>query len=208
MIRKLVMLAAVLALPGVASAQNPQVRSGFWFNGGIGLGSYGCEGCSGRESGGTLTLGLGGTLSQKVVIGGAMNIWAKEVNGVDVSVGTITAMIRFYPSATGGFYLTGGLGYGSVGISSGSYAITGTLSDAFDVVQINGTGSLAGTIGSGTNPAVNLTVTSASCPNRTAQFSGSYDSANRKITISGPAQFIGDNCQVVLQYPAVSVLSK
>lgn len=115
---------AMLATTPVVSAQNPQTRSGLWGQFGLGIGSYGCEGCSGRESGGAGTLALGGTLSSKVLLGAGVNVWTKEVSGVDVTAGTVTAMIRFYPSATGGFFLVGGLGYGSLQLSSGGTSIS------------------------------------------------------------------------------------
>ncbi len=105
-------------------AQNPQTRSGFWFNFGLGAGSYGCDGCDGRHSGGTAAIALGGTLSQKVVLGGGVNVWVKEVDGVDLTAGTVTALIRFYPSSTGGFFLFGGLGYSTEEASASGVSIS------------------------------------------------------------------------------------
>lgn len=116
--------AALLVSTSAASAQTPHERSGLWGNVGVGIGSYGCEGCSGRESGGAGTLALGGTLSRKVLLGAGVNVWTKQINGVDVTAGTVTAMIRFYPSATGGFFLVGGLGYGTEQISSGGTSLS------------------------------------------------------------------------------------
>lgn len=119
-------LAAAVVCPSSASAQNPQTRSGLWGNVGFGVGSYGCEGCGDRESGGAGTFALGGTLSRKVLLGAGVNVWTKEINGVDVTAGTVTAMIRFYPSATGGFYLTGGLGVATLDLGVSGY---GSASD-------------------------------------------------------------------------------
>jgi hypothetical protein len=48
------------------------------------------------------------------VLGVGTNGWYKSENGVTLSAGTLTALIRFYPSATGGFFLLGGLGVGSI----------------------------------------------------------------------------------------------
>lgn len=119
------LLAALgLAPLTTAAAQNPHTRTGFWFNGGLGVGSYGCDGCSGRESGGSATIGLGGTLSRKVLLGAGINAWAKEVDGVDLTAATVTAMIRFYPSATGGFFLVGGLGYAMEEVSLGNVSVS------------------------------------------------------------------------------------
>ena len=121
---------AVLAHTPAASAQHPQTRSGLWGNVGLGIGSYGCDGCDGRESGGAGTFALGGTLSKKVLLGAGVNVWTKNVNGADLTAGTVTAMIRFYPSATGGFFLLGGLGYGSLQISSGGTTLSESGSGA------------------------------------------------------------------------------
>jgi hypothetical protein len=107
--------------PRVAAAQdaaNPHARSGFWFNGGLGYGSLGCSDCSGREGGFTGNLTFGGTLSPKVLLGGSSNGWTKSEDGVTITAGALTALIRFYPSATGGFYLIGGLGLGTLSIDT------------------------------------------------------------------------------------------
>jgi hypothetical protein len=74
------------------SAQAKHRRSGFWFNGGLGYGSLGCDDCSRREGALSGGLALGGTVSQKVLLG----------------------VIRFYTSGAGGFFLLGGLGVGSI----------------------------------------------------------------------------------------------
>lgn len=105
---------AVLGMAGQVEAQHPQVRRGFWFNGGLGYGSLGCDDCDGREGGLSGNLALGGTISRKVLLGGGTNAWTKSEDGVTLTVNTVTAQIRFYPSATGGFFLTGGLGYGLI----------------------------------------------------------------------------------------------
>jgi len=105
---------ASLGVPVVASAQYKQTRQGFWFNIGLGYGSLGCKDCSGRTGSVSGGLALGGTLSQKVVIGGGTNGWTKSENGATLTVSTLTALIRFYPSATGGFFLLGGLGVGQI----------------------------------------------------------------------------------------------
>ena len=105
-----------------------------WFNGGLGIGSAGCDGCDGRESALTLTLSAGGTLSPKVGLGAGLNGWSKSDGGATITVGTLLAVIRFYPSASGGFFLQGGLGLGSVRVE-----LTGFGSDTE-----TGTGALLG----------------------------------------------------------------
>ncbi|HEX2220502.1 MAG TPA: hypothetical protein VHG35_16980 [Gemmatimonadales bacterium] len=96
---------------------NRHRREGFWFNVGLGYGSLGCDGCGGREGGLSGGLQLGGSLSQKVLLGGATTGWTRSEGGVTLTVGTLLALVRFYPSARGGFFLEGGLGLGTIHVS-------------------------------------------------------------------------------------------
>jgi hypothetical protein len=105
---------ALLQPPAAAAQGRPQTRSGFWFNGGLGIGSAGCDGCDGRESAVSGGLAVGGTLGPKILLGAGTNGWSKSEGGATLTVGTLTAMIRFYPTATGGFFILAGLGLGSV----------------------------------------------------------------------------------------------
>lgn len=115
-------LLAVAPQEGVAQdseeAENKHARSGFWFNGGLGGGSLGCSDCGDRETGLTGNLTFGGTVSPKVLLAGSSNAWTKSENGTTLTAGAVTAMMRFYPSATGGFYLAGGLGIATLSIDS------------------------------------------------------------------------------------------
>lgn len=126
-------LTCLALLPlATAEAQHPQTRRGFWFNGGLGYGSLGCQDCSGREGALSGQLSLGGTLSDHLYLGVGTNGWTKSESGVTLTVGTLTALVRVYPSATGGFFLTGGLGLGTVdldisGFGSGSETGVGAL---------------------------------------------------------------------------------
>ena len=92
---------------------------------------------------------------------------------------------------------------------SGSYSISGTLTDGIDVVTVQGTGVLTGAIEAGDNPSVNITVTPGACPTESAQFSGTYDSANQRLTLTGPVEFFGvGTCDVVLSYPMTIILNR
>jgi hypothetical protein len=108
---------------GSAMAQgNPQTREGFWINFGFGYGSLGCEDCDDRVSGTTAHLRMGGTLSQRLLLGGEINGWAKEEGNVTLSVANITPVLIFYPDANGGFYLKGGLGLAAVELEVGRFS--------------------------------------------------------------------------------------
>jgi len=104
-----------------ALAQHSQTRQGFWFNVGLGYGSLGCQDCSGRTGGLSGGLSLGGTLTPKLLLGVGTTGWRKSENGATLTVGTLDARVRYYPSATGGFFLTGGLGLGSIGANASGF---------------------------------------------------------------------------------------
>ena len=103
----------------VPAARFPPTREGFWFNGGLGVGLAGCVGCIGREVGASGGLSLGGTLSDRLLLGVGTTGWYKSIDGVALSGGTFDARLRFYPVDTSGFFLTGGAGLGSIAVSDG-----------------------------------------------------------------------------------------
>jgi len=126
-------LAALLVIAGfgvlvqaeAASAQGyAQERSGFWGSGGLGYGSLGLDGFSGREAGLSGNLSLGGTISPRFLLGGGTTGWTKEVDGIRFSFSTLLLLTRFYPNQDGGFFLTAGLGAGSVSASEGSTSVS------------------------------------------------------------------------------------
>src|SRR2546421_2439292 len=114
LIRPSLALAAITAcLVGGALAQQPRqplLRHGFWFSGGLGYGSLGCQDCDGRTGALSGNISLGGTLSQKLLLGVSTNGWTKSDSGSSLTVAALTAAGRFYPSTTRGFFLTRGLG--------------------------------------------------------------------------------------------------
>jgi hypothetical protein len=131
-VRKLVQYFAAVAAIAVgaasAHAQNAQTRDGFWFSGGLGYGSLGCDNCAGSRTGGLSGgLSLGGTITPRFLLGVGTDGWSKSEQGATVTVGTLDARVRFYPSTTGGFFLTGGLGVGTItGGVAGSWSASET----------------------------------------------------------------------------------
>lgn len=121
-------VAALAVSVGSANAQNAHVRDGFWISGGLGYGSLGCELCgSQRESSISGDLSLGGTISPRFLLGVGSAAWTKSDQGTTLTVGTLDARVRFYPSTTGGFFITGGVGFGSVrGDFGGGFSATET----------------------------------------------------------------------------------
>ena len=94
----------------------PQTREGFWFSGGLGYGALGCDNCNGRASGLSGGLSLGRTISEKLLLGVGTTGWYRSEDGLWLNVGTVDARLRFYPSVTSGFFLTGGLGIGTISL--------------------------------------------------------------------------------------------
>ncbi len=111
----MILTVGLIALPNAVQAQN--ARSGFWFNGGLGWGSLGCQDCTDRLSGASGNLAIGGTLNQKWLLGVGTNGWTREEDGVRLSAATLTAQARFYPSANGGFYVLGGIGVAQIDLA-------------------------------------------------------------------------------------------
>jgi hypothetical protein len=120
---QLVAVAAGLAVGTAAQAQAP-IRQGFWFSGGLGAGSLGSNGGNSRETGMSGDISLGGTLSPRWLLGVGSSGWSKSEQGGRLTVATLDARVRFYPSATGGFFLTGGIGGASIRASVGGLSAT------------------------------------------------------------------------------------
>ena len=130
---QLVAVVASLAFATAAQAQKGPIRQGFWFSGGLGMGSLGSDNGSSRETGMSGDVSLGGTLSPQWLVGVGSSGWSKSENGGRLTVATLDARVRFYPSATGGFFLTGGVGAASMRASVGGISATE-----------NGTGAIFG----------------------------------------------------------------
>ena len=129
---------AALAMTATADAQanSPEIRrQGFWFSGGLGSGSLGSTDCSScdRTNGLSGGLSLGGTISPRVLLGVGTTGWSKNVDGTTLTVGTLDARVRLYPSLTSGFFFTAGVGLGS---------ISGSFDD--DTESVTGTGAVLG----------------------------------------------------------------
>lgn len=137
------MVALSLVLLGVAGSASAQTEAtapvatrhhGLWFSGGMGWGSLGCQNCGSRTGGLSGGLTLGGTISPKFLLGVGTSGWTKSENGATLTVGTLDARLRFYPSLTSGFFLTAGLGIGRISASV----------NGFGSAAENGVGALLG----------------------------------------------------------------
>jgi hypothetical protein len=110
--RRLCLVVGIVMFASTLWADHPQERQGFWigFGGGYGSADVSCDACDngGREGSFTGFLKLGGTLNKRVLLGVEGNAWVKEQD--NLSLGSFTGTVTFYPQASSGFFLKGGVG--------------------------------------------------------------------------------------------------
>jgi hypothetical protein len=118
-----VLTLSLLCASSAAAQSHPQTRDGFTISFGIGGGSAGvsCSGCdSERENAPAGYLRLGGAYRPNLILGGEVNAWTKNLEeGGDeatITVATANFIAQWYPQPTGGFFVTGGLGVGSLNV--------------------------------------------------------------------------------------------
>ena len=109
---------------GAQASNATTPRQGNFFSGGIGYGSYGCEGCEDRVNGITGGLSFGRAVSPRLVVGVGSAAWTKSEDGARFTIATLDARVRFYPSLTNNFFVTGGAGLGMARGSFGSESNT------------------------------------------------------------------------------------
>jgi hypothetical protein len=129
-VTRVVTVVAALAViaAGAAAAQRPQTRQGFWIAFGLGFGSADltCDGCTfDRETGGVGHIRLGGTLNPRLLLGGDVTAWTKDIEGVTFTVGNVSFIAQYYPTETGGLFLKGGAGFSSIQFSDAGQEASG-----------------------------------------------------------------------------------
>jgi hypothetical protein len=119
----LLTLALCLVSPLVAQDAGTR-RQGFWFNIGFGYGTadFNCDNCgdTSRDGGVTANLALGGTLSDRFLLGVESDGWYKEESGVHNLFGNFILVGYYYPSPSADFFLKGGVGSASYLFRNGS----------------------------------------------------------------------------------------
>jgi hypothetical protein len=130
-----------LAAPGPLTAQEsgsgPEHR-GFWVAFGLGGGTNLADFADGARAGVGGYLRLGGTISPKLLLGGEISGWGRDVAGSTFTESGMTAVAMFYPAGRG-LFLKGGVGFAGWA-SSADFGGTTTTSTA---------GGFAGTAGVG-----------------------------------------------------------
>lgn len=82
------------------------------------------------------------------------------------------------------------------GLLMGAYGATGAWDFGHGGVGLTGTGTLTGTVTSGDNPSVTLDVHDAGCPNLVRSYTGMYDTAIHRLTLTGQFFHIAPPCSV------------
>ena len=127
--RTLLLVVGVLSFATAAHAQYAQNHQGMYATVGLGYGlaKVTCDQCEGSERTGNLTgfLGVGGALSQAVLLGVEAAGWSKVTDNNDNrSMGVANGVVTWYPSRREGFFIKGGVGlgwiYGDQELSDGS----------------------------------------------------------------------------------------
>src|SRR4051812_44784687 len=115
---------------GSAAAQaraKIQEHRGFWIGFGVGGGTNLSEGLDGKRlGGGAGYLRLGGTVSQRVLLGFDGVFWGRDQSGNTIARGNGSFAMLFYPSARGGGFLKGGLGWANISRETTSGNTTST----------------------------------------------------------------------------------
>lgn len=135
----LALVAALILVAGPVRAQgltvvNRHERSGFFIGFGFGYGALSIEGADGTEGGMSGMLRIGAALSQRLLIGAETNGWYRSESGTGVTFGTFTGAVHFYPSATNGFFLSGGLGLATFSVEGldAEYGLGAVLGVGYD----------------------------------------------------------------------------
>lgn len=131
-IRVLLGLTLGLAVGSPLAAQEPPKHRGLWASFGFGGGwnlsrNVGIDGRS--AGGGAGFFRMGGTPSQKLLLGGEIIGWGRSENDASLGRGNATFTAMFYPSVEAGVYLKGGIGGASIASTVSSGNTTTTVHD-------------------------------------------------------------------------------
>lgn len=124
------LLAAVPTTP-LCAQQQPK-HNGFWISFGLGGGwnltrNVGVD--QNSKPGGAAFIRLGGTPSEKLLLGGEVIGWGRDEAGSTLSRGNVNLTAMFYPSVETGVYLKGGLGGASISTTVEEGNTTTTVHD-------------------------------------------------------------------------------
>lgn len=96
----------------------------------------------------------------------------------------------------------------SGGDLSGPWSAVGFANGPGGQFPYQGDGPFVGTVAAGNNPAVVLTFSNADCPQHSNAFAGSYSTANQRISVSGSADLLGEDCSIIATVPVTVVVER
>lgn len=110
-----------LQLAAAPLAAQSHQHKGFWLGFGLGPGVNLSDGLDGKSLwGGNGYVRLGGTPSQRLLLGGEAIGWTVDYRHVTLSRGNVHFVALFYPNPRSGLYLKGGIGGASIARSTRS----------------------------------------------------------------------------------------
>jgi hypothetical protein len=126
---------ALLLFAGSTHAQRAHEHRGFWIGFGLGGGINLTEGMDGESlAGGSGYIRLGGTPSQRVLLGFESIGWARGSSGTTLGRANSSFVVLFYPTMDGGLFFKGGVGGASVArVSDEGNTTTTTTESGFGV---------------------------------------------------------------------------
>jgi hypothetical protein len=142
-VRTFALTLTLLGFPAAAGwaqeADRPPVQHrGFWIGFGFGGGTNFADFAEGNRAGVGGYVRLGGTISQKFLLGGEAAGWGRDVGGSTFSESGVTAVALYYPAGPGVF-LKAGAGFAGWAVSTSAGSTTTTTT----------AGGFAGTLGAG-----------------------------------------------------------
>jgi hypothetical protein len=136
-----IVLSLVSGVQGAAAQEEsrpPAEHQGFWIGFGLGGGTNFADWADGARAGVGGYVRLGGSVSQRFLIGGELIGWGRDRNGATFTESGATAIAVFYP-ADRGIFVKGGAGFAAWAASSSGAGTTSTQT----------AGGFAGTVGVG-----------------------------------------------------------
>ncbi|MEP6778437.1 MAG: hypothetical protein ABJC26_01005 [Gemmatimonadaceae bacterium] len=91
---------------------------------------------------------------------------------------------------------------------SGTTEMNGFVGSGAGAPAFQNPGLVVGTIGSGEDPAVSFTITSNACPTHVVTLAGTYQTANKRLVVSGTLETYSSTCTVAYSFPASLLLTK
>jgi len=147
--RKLLVVGLSLVYGVPALAQDDGTRRGLWLSAELGYGSarLSCDTCTVPHLDGLdVLLGVGGTPSPRVRLGGVLEVWQHPLGDGETfqAITTITASLYYYPRIRSGVFFEGGIGHSDYRVVKGPLREGFLFENAQSPVSGSGWGATVG----------------------------------------------------------------